>query len=138
VRIKSSPKTLAKRRIMRELTALVREIVFARDGHKCVFDGSTSHLQACHVLPKNRAPRLRFEPYNVFCGCADCHLRWHGDPKYMLVEFERLFPGRYETLEIANRNAPKLDYKMLRIALEIELQAEREHIPWPANMGSRS
>ncbi len=121
--MRRSPKALAKNRIVRELDGYVRQIVFARDGNKCVFDGSVSFLQACHVLPKGRCPRLRYEPFNVVCGCAGCHLRWHSDPRFMLAEFDRLFPGRYEQLEIMNRTAPKLDTKLLRIVLSREAAA---------------
>ena len=50
-----------------------RKALFARDGHKCVYCGSTGKLTLDHVLPRSRGGDSVWE--NVVSSCAPCNLR---------------------------------------------------------------
>jgi 5-methylcytosine-specific restriction endonuclease McrA len=50
-----------------------RKALFARDGHKCVYCGSTGRLTLDHVLPRSRGGDSVWE--NVVSSCAPCNLR---------------------------------------------------------------
>lgn len=122
---RASKKTRERARIVRSLDALVREIVFKRDGYRCVRCGKVpteTVLQLSHIIPKGRAKRLRFEPLNCMCMCIGCHLYgWHKDPIEAFRWFNEKYPGRYEQLQIMERCAGKIDYKMIEIILRAEL-----------------
>ena len=70
----------AKGITLRELKALSRAIVFARDGHKCVVcnrgkkDGV--QLQWSHIVGQ-KEPRTRFLTENIVVHCAKHHFAWH-------------------------------------------------------------
>jgi 5-methylcytosine-specific restriction endonuclease McrA len=50
-----------------------RRALFARDGHKCVYCGSTGRLTLDHVVPRSRGGDSVWE--NVVTSCAPCNLR---------------------------------------------------------------
>jgi 5-methylcytosine-specific restriction endonuclease McrA len=50
-----------------------RKALFARDGHKCVYCGSTGRLTLDHVVPRSRGGDSVWE--NVVTSCAPCNLR---------------------------------------------------------------
>jgi 5-methylcytosine-specific restriction endonuclease McrA len=50
-----------------------RKALFARDGHRCVYCGSTGRLTLDHVLPRSRGGDSIWE--NVVTSCAPCNLR---------------------------------------------------------------
>ena len=50
-----------------------RKALFARDGHKCVYCGSTGKLTLDHVVPRSRGGDSVWE--NVVTSCAPCNLR---------------------------------------------------------------
>lgn len=97
-----------------ELKGLIREHVIANAGYQCEFCGSTTNLQAAHILSVGAHKRLEFEPYNILCLCLKDHLYgWHKDPGKYHRWLEEKFPGRYDRLLIASRCAPKVDVKLL-------------------------
>lgn len=122
---RASKKARERTRIVRSLDALVREIVFKRDGYRCVRCGKVpteTVLQLSHIIPKGRAKRLRFETANCLCMCLACHLYWwHKDPIEAFRWFNEKYPGRYEQLQIMERCVGKIDYKMIEIILRAEL-----------------
>jgi 5-methylcytosine-specific restriction endonuclease McrA len=50
-----------------------RRALFARDGHQCVYCGSTGRLTLDHVVPRSRGGDSVWE--NVVTSCAPCNLR---------------------------------------------------------------
>jgi 5-methylcytosine-specific restriction endonuclease McrA len=50
-----------------------RRALFARDGHRCVYCGSTGRLTLDHVVPRSRGGDSVWE--NVVTSCAPCNLR---------------------------------------------------------------
>ena len=96
-----------------ELDALLSKHVIERD-KCCVKCGSDKALQASHIFPKGRVPKLRFEPDNLMAMDTACHLYfWHRDPLAAMYWFTKRFPGRYERLQVAAACAPKVDLKLL-------------------------
>lgn len=125
--IRPSKKAKAKRALTSELDVLVRELVLARDGYKCVRCGSTKKLQASHVLSKGRYQRLRFDLLNVVTMCLACHFFfWHKSPLEAFRWFDQKYPGRHELLEIMAATAGKQDLQMLRLCLRIEVDELRQ------------
>ena len=50
-----------------------RRALFARDGHKCVYCGSSGRLTLDHVVPRSRGGDSVWQ--NVVTSCAPCNLR---------------------------------------------------------------
>jgi 5-methylcytosine-specific restriction endonuclease McrA len=50
-----------------------RRALFARDGWRCVYCGSTGRLTLDHVVPRSRGGDSVWE--NVVTSCAPCNLR---------------------------------------------------------------
>jgi 5-methylcytosine-specific restriction endonuclease McrA len=50
-----------------------RKALFARDGHRCVYCGSSGRLTLDHVVPRSRGGDSVWE--NVVTSCAPCNLR---------------------------------------------------------------
>lgn len=123
--IKISKKAKARRSIVSELDVLCRQLVLARDGHKCVRCGKEGVTQqSAHVLSKGRYARLRFELLNLMTLCVGCHIFfWHKSPIEAFRWFEQKYPGRREQLEIMAATAGKLDMKLLRLCLRKEVAA---------------
>ena len=116
-----SKATAAKRREIRELDNLVREIVFVRDEFKCVRCGRSREqgykLDPSHILPKGTYPRMRFEVSNVLTMCSGvCHRDWHDNPLGQ-DWFDVAYPGRQLELQIMARCAPRVDFKLLKLVL---------------------
>jgi 5-methylcytosine-specific restriction endonuclease McrA len=121
--IPASKKARTKRSIVSELDVLVRKLVLARDGYKCVRCNKTGVLQASHILSKGRYSRLRFELMNVLSLCIGCHLYfWHKSPLEAFRWFDQKYPGRMQQLEIMAATAGKVDMKLLRLCLRKEVE----------------
>lgn len=58
-----------------KLNKLVREFVLLRD-KCCLRCGKTTALQASHIYPKGKFPKMQFNPDNVKILCVGCHLYW--------------------------------------------------------------
>lgn len=92
---------LAKRRLIREMDAAVRKVVFERD-QRCVRCGTDKRLTASHVYPKGRYPQLRHVAINILTMCAACHLYWwHRNPLEAAEWFHASWPERAEALRTA-------------------------------------
>lgn len=120
--------TKGKRAMEKELDGLLRNFVLARALFSCEWCKKRDlPLFSSHVLPKGAYPRLRFEPYNLMSLCYACHMGnkgWHKDIMGAREWFDKEYPGRYQDLQIAARNAPKIDLKLL---LTVWRGASEEH-----------
>ena len=65
---KARRERIDKRKALKEWSLKVRE----RDKHKCQMCGSTKHLNAHHIIPKEFA-ETRFELMNGITLCVRCH-----------------------------------------------------------------
>lgn len=111
-----------KNRLIPELDGLVHVLVVARDGGVCLKCGGTDRLAAAHIFSKGPYSRLRFELLNVLTLCYRCHIHWaHKSPHDFVDWIERMWPGRELLLRQMIATAPKLDLKLLRIGLQIEV-----------------
>ena len=119
-----------RRPTVKELDKLVREIVLARDGHKCQLVKAGmgpcgGHLQACHILGKWAYPALRFEPLNVITGCWRHHapqspVSWHSNPMNYATWFRTEYAHRWSTLCLMSNNTSKRDLAATRLYLLAE------------------
>jgi len=71
-----------RRQLLRtECEHLCRDIVFERDGHRCVRCGATTRTAAkldwSHLIRRSRCTRLICDPDNSVVHCRDCHY-FHG------------------------------------------------------------
>jgi 5-methylcytosine-specific restriction endonuclease McrA len=65
-------RSLVKGRLRPE-TNKFRAEVFERDGHRCVYCGSTEKLVADHIKPYAHFPELRYDSDNGRALCGPCH-----------------------------------------------------------------
>lgn len=87
---------------MRELKAMSRAIVFARDGHACVVcrrgkaDGV--QLQWSHIVSQ-RESGTRFLTENIVCHCAAHHFAWHAYPPIWVPWWLAKYPERWAVVQ---------------------------------------
>jgi 5-methylcytosine-specific restriction endonuclease McrA len=109
-------------KLISEADQLVRQLVMARDGYKCVRCGKDEGLQAAHILPKGHYPRMRFDLLNVLSLCLADHLHFaHKNPVEFAWWLEGKYPGRADQLRVCAAVARKVDLKELIIGLQIEV-----------------
>lgn len=108
----------------RDLDALCREIVFARDRATCRRCGRTEgKLDLSHVFPKGSHPWLRWDLDNVKVLCAvPCHLIWwHGHPEEAMRWWEeQIGPSAMHALRMRAARPSKTDAAAVRLYLEAE------------------
>jgi hypothetical protein len=120
--IKSSSKAATKRKLVSQCDVLVRQLVLSRDGYKCCKCGGTNVLQAAHILSKGPWSRIRFAVLNVLTLCVRCHLYWaHRDPIAFVDWLEDMYPGRIQQLKIMAATRGKLDLKLIKLSLQVEV-----------------
>ncbi len=104
-----SKATRARRKMVRERDAEVREEVFERDGRRCVRCNSDKAIAPSHVYPKGKYPRLRFLEVNILTMCYGCHIHWwHKHPIESAEWFLKTFPDRAKQLALLKDTAPKV------------------------------
>lgn len=108
----------------KELDKLCREVVFLRDGHKCVmcemgFPGGGGVLQWCHVQSR-RYLSVRWDTRNSFAGCAGHHLFWHHRPLEAVRWWEKFFPDRSSAIRWKMATPQKVDRELIKLQLELE------------------
>lgn len=87
---------------------VVGQFVRKRDGG-CVRCGTRSGLTWAHIIPRGRAPRLRWVPENTVAACWPCHAELDHHPAYKANFFEELFPGRQDELRSLALRLPRPD-----------------------------
>lgn|GEM_PF-5355291 len=111
-----------KKRLVSEADQLVRKLVMARDGNRCVRCGKSSGLAAAHIKSKGHYQRIRYELLNVIALCVGCHIFFcHKDPTEFTHWLEEKFPGRDRLLCEMAATASKVDLKELISCLRLEV-----------------
>ena len=125
-------KTSKRKADTRALDQLCRDLVLARDGHRCrkcgkeASPGRGGALQSAHILPKGQYPALRWELDNLLVLCYRCHLHWwHKSPidAWMWVRSE-IGAEKLERLRTIGLARSRTDRKALRIYLSSLLLAK--------------
>lgn len=62
-------------RLYRECDDLSKRLVKHRDKWRCRKCGSDFIVQAAHILPRGRYPKLKFDLENIVTLCRSCHMR---------------------------------------------------------------
>lgn len=90
-------KRRAKAAPKKALAAWSKEV---RKEGKCQICGSTNHVQAHHILPRERYPEHKLNPMNGVALCSNHHKwsKWsaHRNPLFFILWLRRKFPDKYE------------------------------------------
>lgn len=111
----------SKAAIRKRLDALCREIVFRRDGYKCVKSGKTVNLQWAHCYSRRYAS-MRWNPDNSMCLNAGEHLSWHHKPLEAVAWFNKTYPERAARLLLLSQTKQKVDLKAVELWLHQQLK----------------
>lgn len=103
-------KTSKKKRLDRDITALVRNHVIKRDKGLCQKCGKKPvgrDLQLSHVKSKGAYKHLNYDVTNVKIMCYQCHIQWwHKEPSDAWEWFQREFPYRADYLTEQPKTVP--------------------------------
>ena len=69
----------SKRSKATDISKSVKENVWERDGHKCIFCGSRYAMPNVHVIPRSKGG-LGIEK-NIVTGCLNCHFKMDNSPE---------------------------------------------------------
>lgn len=110
----------------KELYGVIRQILVARDGEKCLRCGKTEVLHMSHIYPKGKHRRMEYEPDNLKFLCMGCHLYWwHRSPVEAHEWLEWKLPkARLAKLKLAANtiNKTKFDWQEHKILLQEQLK----------------
>ena len=86
----------AKRKKLSDWSKSVRD----RDSNQCCVCGKLEHIQAHHLIPKERFPQYMFEVINGISLCPSCHkygaFSFHRHPFWSVVWMREHKPVQYE------------------------------------------
>lgn len=87
-----------------------RELVLARDYHKCQYPncGSTEELEVHHIRRYVDARHLRYEPFNGITLCSKHHLMVTGREAYYELFFYRITFSSNKRLKVLENESPKV------------------------------
>ncbi len=89
---------------VKKLDDLARQVCYARDGNKSVLSGKTENLNPCHIYPKGRYTRLRWDLDNLVTLTWNEHLNWwHKNPIEASAWFREKYPDRYKKLKLRSQ-----------------------------------
>ena len=114
-----------KKRLVKDIEALCRKIIYIRDKGKCQKCGkpvSGKNAHTSHVIPKSHGNYLRFDITNLKLLCFHCHINWwHKNPLESAEWFKSKFPERWEYLQLNKEKTIKMtldDYDKLKTAMQ--------------------
>ncbi len=109
-------KTPMKKSESNKLDKLWREKVKERDEHKCRVCGSTSYVNAHHVVGR-RNHQVRWILDNGIALCSGCHTfktrSAHQDPQWFINWWESTYPERTKKVSELKNRLDKPDYDKL-------------------------
>lgn len=82
----------------KDLDKLCRQVIFKRDGYRCLRCGSVKNLQWCHVHSR-RFKATRWAEWNLMTLCAGCHFWWHDRPIESSAWWRETFPVYHGMLQ---------------------------------------
>lgn len=104
-----------------ELTKLLREAVFARDGHKCLKCGRTDTLAPAHIYPKGTHQKMRWDTRNVITLCFQHHMHWaHKDPNNFVEWLHETLPkSRLQAIKMRSQvnDRSTQDFNLIKLDL---------------------
>lgn len=107
------------------LMGLIRQILVARDGEKCLRCGTTERLQMSHIYPKGRYRGMEYYADNLKFLCFPCHFHfWHKHPLEASEWLKRVVPKeRLDKLRLMSQTyLGKFDWKLHKLLLEADLK----------------
>jgi len=109
------------------INGLLRKLIYARDGERCLHCNKTERLQMSHIYPKGRYRRMEFDPDNLKLLCYYCHLQWwHKNPIESHEWLQTVIPKkRLDRLKLCANTVNKspFDFKLYKIFLEKEISS---------------
>jgi hypothetical protein len=95
-KVKRVPVEKQRKKLEKQLEAIVKLIIFWRDGQECVMskmDGSRcgNGLMWNHFIAQKQSHYLKFDLGNVFCGCGNHNLLDFRGDKTLSIWFMRTF-----------------------------------------------
>jgi 5-methylcytosine-specific restriction endonuclease McrA len=124
-RTRAKPRDAAKtarRTTVKELDAMCRAIVFARDGGACQWDvcGTTQGLiDWAHILSR-RHTATRWDTRNSVVLCRKHHMQWHDRPMDAARWFQKRYGEPAYNALVARSQATRCDKVLTRLHLEAE------------------
>lgn len=112
------PIRAARKTTVKELDALARAVVFARDEGKCQWGSGHAGTDWAHVRSR-RFRSTRWMSENAVVLCRGCHLKWHQNPLLAADWFKDKFPNRTNVIRQA-MDRTKTDLNLVRLHLEQE------------------
>lgn len=116
----------------KELRALLKEAVFARDGYKCRKCGRTDTLSPAHIRPKGEYRKMQYDMDNVITLCYKHHMEWaHKDPRGFDKWLEEILPKKVlDRLDLMANTQIKspLDYNAIKLYLINECNKYEKNI----------
>lgn len=106
-----------------ELRKLLREVIFARDEHKCLRCRRQVQLAPAHIYPKGTYRKLEFEPLNVITLCFACHICFaHKNPVEFTAWLEENISWFPKLKQMRKTDSGLiLDYNLIKLMLKKEL-----------------
>lgn len=95
---------ISRKGLIKKLDALAREIVYKRDGYRCVQCGSTENLSWGHVFSR-RTYNTRWDIHpggNTYCQCWPCNYR-HVRDQYPMFRWFEITYGKEALEELRRR-----------------------------------
>lgn len=83
-------KTSERKKLIKQLDQIIREIVFKDDPHYCVTCGKTERLQLGHLITRARYG-VRWDLMNCHIQCAGCNFRHEFQPEIYTRWFLNLY-----------------------------------------------
>lgn len=115
--------------LIKDIHALMREIVIARDG-KCVCPppqrGHSGVLQAGHLIRSTKGA-TRWDLYNIHCQCSYCNGRHVHYEKYYITWFIKTFGGKeYVRLSELSDGVGLKTYELAELYEQLKAIRERQ------------
>lgn len=104
---------------------MAKKIAKKRD-KRCLHCGKgpeRAQMQGSHIKGEGAYPNLSYNPRNIKCLCAMCHLWWHSSPLESGQWFQEKYPEWHkEVMALAREPVGKPDYNEIYIKLKEEYE----------------
>jgi len=115
-----------RQKTIEELDRLAKAVVIERDGKQCLRCGTTENLQASHIFPKGKYPKMRFDVENIKILCFSCHIGWWHKNIILAGEWIQTAIGRDRYKRIVSRasfvDRSRMDLQLVQLDLLQQLK----------------